>query len=42
MSRDRSWDILPVPNPQLRPGRRRRLVRGALVKDPVGLPEPLY
>lgn len=42
MSRDRSWDILPVPNPELRPGKRRRLVRDALVKDPAGLPEPLY
>lgn len=40
MSRDPSWDILPVASPDLRAGKRRRLVRDALVKDPVGLPEP--
>jgi hypothetical protein len=42
MSVDSSWDITPVANPELREGKRRRVVRGLLAKDPVGLAEPLY
>jgi PAS domain-containing protein len=42
MSRDASWDIFAVANPQLRKGRRRRLIREILLRDPAGLPEPLY
>jgi hypothetical protein len=42
MSGDPSWDIMPVASPELREGRRRRLVREILAKDPVGVPEPLY
>ena len=39
---DSSWDIMPVANPGLRQGERRRVVRGILAKDPVGLAEPMY
>jgi hypothetical protein len=42
MSGDPSWDIMPVASPELREGRRRRLVREILAKDPVGVTEPLY
>ena len=42
MSGDPSWDIMPVASPELREGKRRRLVREILAKDPVGVPEPLY
>lgn len=41
-SGDSSWDIMPVANPELREGERRRIVRGILAKDPVGLAEPMY
>jgi hypothetical protein len=37
-----SWDIMPVANPALRDRKRRRLIRGSLAHDPVGLAEPLY
>jgi hypothetical protein len=42
MPSDPSWDIMPVANPALRDRKRRRLIRGSLVHDPVGLAEPLY
>jgi hypothetical protein len=42
MSADPSWDIMPVASPELREGKRRRLVREVLAKDPVGVTEPLY
>ncbi len=42
MSGDPSWDIMPVANPELRAGKRRRLVRKMLAKDPAGVAEPVY
>jgi len=42
MRSDPSWDIMPVANPALRDRKRRRLIRGSLAHDPVGLAEPLY
>jgi hypothetical protein len=42
MSGDSSWDIMPVANPELREGERRRIVRGMLAKDPVGVAKPMY
>jgi hypothetical protein len=42
MPSDPSWDIMPVANPALRDRQRRRLIRGSLAHDPVGLAEPLY
>lgn len=42
MPSDPSWDIMPVANPALRGRKRRRLIRGSLAHDPVGLVEPLY
>ena len=42
MRGDPSWDIVPVANPELRDRKRRRLIRGCLAHDPVGLEEPLY
>jgi hypothetical protein len=42
MSEDQSWDVMPVPNPELREGKRRRLIRRLVAYDPVGLPEPQY
>jgi hypothetical protein len=41
MPNDPSWDIMPVANPELRGGKRRRVIDRVLVKDPVGLEEPL-
>jgi hypothetical protein len=42
MSSDSSWDITPVANPELREGKRRRVLRSILAKDPVGPAEPVY
>jgi hypothetical protein len=42
MLSDRSWDVMPVTNPELPERKQRRLVRNNLVTDPVGLAEPLY
>src|SRR5690348_10294871 len=42
MPSDPSWDIMPVANPALRAGKRRRLIRSSCAYDPVGLTEPLY
>ena len=42
MPSDPSWEIMPVANPALRDRKRRRLIRGILAHDPVGLAEPLY
>jgi hypothetical protein len=39
---DSSWLIMPVTSPDLRAGKRRRLVRDVAAKDPIGLTEPLY
>jgi hypothetical protein len=39
---DPSWDIMPVANPDLPEGKRRRMVRDSLAKDPVGAAEPAY
>jgi hypothetical protein len=39
---DPSWEIMPVVNPEVRAGKRRRLLREAVVKDPVGVTEPKY
>jgi hypothetical protein len=41
MSNDQSWDILPVANPELRESKRWRVLDRVLLKDPVGLEEPL-
>ena len=42
MPSDPSWDIVPVANPAQGDRKRRRLIRGCLAHDPVGLAEPLY
>jgi len=42
MYSDPSWDIMPVANPELPEGKRRRIVRDSLAKDPVGAAEPEY
>jgi hypothetical protein len=42
MPSDPSWEIMPVANPALRDRKQRRLIRGSLTHDPVGLAEPLY
>ncbi|MDQ2811474.1 MAG: hypothetical protein M3Z75_06225 [Actinomycetota bacterium] len=42
MYADPSWDIMPVANPELAEGKRRRIVRDSLAKDPVGVAKPLY
>ena len=42
MLSDPSWDIMPVANPELPDRKQRRLIRGSLINDPVGLAEPLY
>jgi hypothetical protein len=42
MPGDPAWDIVPVADPALRDGQRRRPIRGALTHDPAGLAEPLY
>jgi hypothetical protein len=39
---DPSWDIMPVANPELPEGKRRRMVRDSLARDPVGPAEPAY
>jgi hypothetical protein len=42
MPSDPSWEIMPVANPVLRDRKQRRLIRGSLAHDQVGLAEPLY
>jgi hypothetical protein len=42
MSSDPSWYIMPVANPDLPAGKRRRLVRDSLARDPVGMAEAEY
>jgi hypothetical protein len=39
---DPSWDIMPVANPELPEGKRRRMVRESLARDPIGVSEPEY
>ncbi len=39
---DPSWEIMPVANPDLPEGKRRRMIRDSLVKDPVGTAKPQY
>src|ERR1017187_658076 len=39
---DPSWDIMPVANPDLPEGKRRRKVRDSLARDPVGAAKPTY
>ena len=41
MPNDPSWDIMPVANPELRASKRRGVIDRVLLKDPVGLEEPL-
>ena len=41
MYSDPSWDIMPVANPDLPEGKRRRMVRDSLARDPVGVAEPM-
>ena len=40
MYSDPSWDIMPVANPDLSEGKRRRMVRDSLARDPVGAAHP--
>jgi hypothetical protein len=40
MYSDPSWDIMPVANPDLPEGKRRRMVRDSLARDPVGVADP--
>jgi hypothetical protein len=42
MSGDRPADVMPVVNPEVRAGKRKRLIRETVVKDPAGLPEAIY
>jgi hypothetical protein len=42
MYSDPSWDIMPVANPDLPEGKRRRIVRDSLARDPVGAAKPAY
>jgi hypothetical protein len=42
MAIDSSWDVMPVVDPALGEGKRRRLIRGSFARDPVGLAEPQY
>lgn len=42
MDIDPSWDLMPVANPELPEGKRRRMVRDSLAKDPVGPAKPTY
>ena len=41
MYSDPSWDIMPAANPDLPEGKRRRMVRDSLARDPVGVAEPM-
>ena len=41
MYSDPSWDIMPVAHPDLPEGKRRRMVRDSLARDPVGVAEPM-
>lgn len=42
MVTDSSWDVMPVANPDL-PGRKRsKLLDRAVLKDPIGIEEPVY
>jgi len=42
MADDPSWDVMPVANPDLPARKRNRFVDRAVLKDPVGIAEPLY
>jgi hypothetical protein len=42
MVADPSWDVMPVGNPDLPPRKRNKLIDHAILKDPIGLEEPLY
>jgi hypothetical protein len=42
MAGDSSWDISPVVRPDLPARKRQRVFDRALLKDPVGVPEPAY
>jgi hypothetical protein len=42
MIADDSWDVMPVADPDLPARRRRKLIDRAVLKDPLGLAEPLY
>src|ERR1700691_3316147 len=41
MYSDPSWDIMPVAHPDLPEGKRGRMVRDSLARDPVGVAEPM-
>jgi hypothetical protein len=40
MIADPSWDVMPVPNPDLPARKRKKLVDRAVLTDPIGLEEP--
>jgi hypothetical protein len=42
MTADDSWEVMPVADPDLPARRRRKLIDRALLKDPLGLAEPVY
>jgi hypothetical protein len=42
MDADPSWNVMPVPNPDLPARERDKLVRRAVLKDPMDLAEPAY
>ncbi len=42
MVADTSWDVMPVPNPDLPARKRKKLVDHAVLNDPIGLQEPAY
>lgn len=42
MIADSSWEVMPVTDPDLPARRRRKLIDRAVLKDPVGVAEPVY
>jgi hypothetical protein len=42
MVADPSWDISPVVNPELPARKRKKVFDRAVLRDPVGVPEPAY
>jgi hypothetical protein len=42
MTADPSWDVVPVTNPDLPARKQMKLFDRAVMRDPVGLAEPLY
>jgi hypothetical protein len=42
MVEDPSWDVMPVPDPDLPARKREKVFDRAYLKDPVGVAEPVY